>query len=261
MPCDAEVVAYPTAPGAEDAVGRAVTGPDGRFQIMGLPVGVYRVDVSPPGRPLRSIENVFAETGNAGRPLDVVLGLGARLELHVVDEGRRGIAGAEVWIENERGDALHTRAFLTMATGRVRIEGLPEGNARIRVRARGFGMPALQTVRLRDGGTTSAEVVLRPAASLSVRVVAGRDPVPRARVEVFRPNGEPVLLRRAARWIEPDPLGWSTTRAGYLLVEDLEEGEYVLRTTAGSAFEDSRTNVTVTRGGSEARVVLVPRSR
>jgi hypothetical protein len=168
---------------------------------------------------------------------------------------------AEVWVENAQGVALHPRPYYTQPSGRLVIEGLAEGAGRVRVHARGYGRPPPSPVPLRDGATTGLDVMLRPACHLDVTVVAGRDPVPRARVEIRRlPSGELVLPRKALRRPE-DTTGWgTTTRAGVLAVDDLEEGDYRIDVAAGSVWAPASVPVHVGPDGrNAATITLVPR--
>jgi hypothetical protein len=259
----AEVVAVPSPEGREDVLARTTTAPDGTFRLTGLPVGTYRVEVVPPGRPAKVIEGVFADLAPAGALLEVTIGAGARLDLVVRDDRGRGVPAAEVWVETPSGEALHPRPYATSPTGRLRAEGLPEGEVRVRVHARGYGRPRPVAVTLRDGSSTDAQVDLEPAGALRLVVVAGRDPVARARVDVLRlPGGEPVARRRSL--VRGDSRGaWGLTpRTGELLLGDLEEGVYRVVVTAGQELLEARVDVRVRAGDvSEVAVPLLLRPR
>ncbi len=202
------------------------------------------------------VPGVFAELAGREPPTDVVVGAGARLELVVRDDRRRGVAGAEVWIENAEGLALHPRAFVTGGGGRLSVEGLAEGPALLRVHARGLGRPRPLAVSLKDGLTTTSELTLQAAGSLRVVVTAGRDPRARARVDVLRePGGEPVERHRTLRRPE-DASGFGVTpRTGVLTVDELEEGTYTVVVDAGREFESARVSVRVRRGETEELAV------
>ncbi|HVG94802.1 MAG TPA: carboxypeptidase regulatory-like domain-containing protein [Planctomycetota bacterium] len=256
-----EIVAMPlgTAIDLEDAeTGRVRTGPDGAFAISGLPVGRYRVAVLPPGRPARVFDGIFAELPGSERPLDVVLGVGATIELDVRDPGGRGVAAAEVWVEDGEGNALHPRPFATPGSGRLRIEGVPDGPLRVVVHARGYGRPRPARITARDGSVSAVRVSLTAAGSVRLVVSAGRDPVPRARVEVRRrPDGEVLVARRPLRRGGAQGAGTATSDTGELLIEDLEEGDYDVQVTAGRELEAAQVVVRVRAGTvTEARVAL-----
>jgi hypothetical protein len=259
----AEVVAWPRS-AEEDAVGRVRTGPDGTFAIPGLGVGTYRVEVTPRGRPTRVLDGVLADLPGAGRPLEVVIGRGGTLELVVRDEGRRGVGGAEVWVENAAGEALHARAYFTSPSGRLTVDGLPDGPVRVRVRARGLGRPRPATTAIHEGATSIVETTLPSAGALRLVVTAGRDPVARARVDVLRmPEGEPVESRRTLRrGDDRGDLFGVTARTGTLVVDDLADGDYVAVVTAGSELEPARVPVRIRRGEVvDVAVALMPRAR
>lgn len=249
---EADVVAVADPALLADVEGRVRTAPDGTFSIAGLPVGRYRLLITPPGRPTRIVEGAFADLAGQERPVDVVLDRGARLELTVKDDRRRAVAGAEVWIEDARGVALHPRALRTGPSGRLSVDGLSEGRARIRVRAAGYGRAGPQPVDLRDGLLTGAEVVVRPAGAIALTIRAGVDPRARTRVDLYRMPGRiAVEARRALR--RPDECGCFgvTGRMGTLLLDDLEEGSYLVVATAGREFEELTLPVYVRAGETE----------
>jgi hypothetical protein len=242
----AEIVAVPEGSSEDAGVGHTRSGPDGSYAISGLALGRHRLLVTPLARTTREVPGVFAELAGREPPTDVVVGAGARLDLVVRDDRRRGIPGAEVWIESPQGVALHARAFVTGGGGRLLVEGLAEGPARLRVTARGLGRPRVVPVVLKDGTTTTTEIQLAPAGSLRVTVTAGRDPRARARIDLLRePGGEPVEHRRTLR--RPDDVsGFGVTpRTGVLTIDDLEEGTYTVVVDAGREFEPARVTVRV----------------
>jgi hypothetical protein len=252
----AEVVAVPWPAGRSDVLARTTTAPDGTFRLTGLPVGTYRVEIVPPGKPAKVIENVFADLAPSGAPLEVTIGEGARLDLVVRDDRGKGVPAAEVWVETAAGQALHPRPYATSPTGRLRAEGLPEGAAFLRVHARGLGRPRRVPVTLREGAPTDAQVDLEPAGAVRLLVVAGRDPVARARVDVLRlPEGETVVRRRSL--VRGDSRGaWGITpRTGELVVGDLEEGVYRVVVTGGAELLEARLDVRV-RAGDVSEVVI-----
>src|SRR5207302_465695 len=73
----AEVVAVPLASAdlrlaPEDAAtARVRSGPDGTFSVGGLPVARYRLLVTPPDRPTRTVEGVIAEPEGQGHDVEV----------------------------------------------------------------------------------------------------------------------------------------------------------------------------------------------
>lgn len=261
----AEVVAVPlAATGAElDAgtSGRVRTRPDGRFELFGLPVARYRLHVTPLDRPTRTVPDVIAEPAGQEPEVEVVLGIGGRLELRLRDDRGRPVMAAEVWVETPAGVALHPRPYYTQPSGRLDVDGLPEGPARVRVYARGHGRPVPAPVTIREGLAAPLEMTVRPACALRVTVAAGRDPLARARVEVRRAsNGELVLPRRALRRPE-DTTGWGVTpRTGVLVLDDLEEGAYRVTVSGGTTWAPATVPVTLAPGRTtDVGVTLEPR--
>lgn len=249
---EADVLAVPEPGQRLDVEGRVRTSSDGTFVIAGLPVGRYRLLVTPAGRPTRLVGGVFADVSGQERPIEIVIGRGARLELTVKDDRRRPVASAEVWIEDAKGVTLHPRAFRTGPGGRVIVDSLPEGRCQLRVRASGYGRPTPTAVDLRDGNVSSAEIIVRPAGAIALTVRAGFDPCARARVDLYRMPGRiAVEARRTLR--RPDECGCVgyTTRTGTLRLDELEEGNYLIVVGAGRGLEEWSLPVYVRAGEAE----------
>jgi hypothetical protein len=228
---EAEVVAVPTGGGADAALGRARSAGDGTFAVEGLPIGTYRLVVTPPSLPPRSIEPVTADLRGTGVPADVVVGGGATLEVVATDEGGRPVSAAAVWVDSPDAVALHRRPWFTGPDGIARIEGLAPGLARVRVHARGLGRPEPRVLELRADALDRVETTLREGGSVRLRVVAGGAPVAGALVEILR--GEQPVERRRSLYPEEEGAAWGRTDAsGTLVLEDLEEGAYALRVRA-----------------------------
>jgi hypothetical protein len=188
-----------------------------------------------------------AETLGSERPLEIVLGRGATVELTVVDDLRRVVRGARVVVTTPEGIPVHARAWSTGPGGRVRIAGVPAGGAWVSVSARGYGRPPAVRLDLADGEVAPVVVTLRPAGAVRV-VLTRRDraPLPRARIDLLRAgSGELVDSRRPVT----RPEGWLdfpyTPRSGIALFEDLEEGSYELVVDAGTRYGVHRIPVRV----------------
>ena len=240
------------------------TDPRGQFVLGGLPVGRYTVTVSAPGQPPGRYVGAEADLEGADFPVEIVLGRGGDVDLRVLDPDERGVTGALVWIEDADGLALHHSPYLTGAAGRLRIEGVPPGNLRVRVQARGFGAPALQPVRVEEGRTSEVRIRVQTAGSIELVVTGDAgDPLGRTRVDLRRAgSGELVASRRPLSPIRlGEPWGW-VPRTGVLRLDDLESGTYVLQVTAGRTYQPAELRVQVEAGRTtRAAVTLVPAGR
>ena len=249
---EADVMALPDPARGSESEGHVRTAPDGTFAIAGLPVGRYRLLVTPTGRPTRVVEGAYADLAGQERPIEIVVGRGARLELIVKDDRRRPVAGADVWIEDAKGVTIHPRAFRTGPSGRLAVDGLPEGRCALRVKAAGYGRAGPVAVDFRDGSASVVEVIVKPPGAILLVVRAGFDPKARARVDLFRMPGKiPVEARRTLR--RPDEPGCFglTARTGVLKLDDLEEGNYLVVVNAGRDQEELSLPVYVRAGETE----------
>ncbi len=187
----ASVIARPPATeGWEGFEARVRTDPLGRFLFTGLPPGVYDLEVSAPGLPPGRYRGALAETAGAERPVSVTIGRGGTLDLAVRDDRERGVGAARIWIEAEDGTPLHVRPYVTVPSGRLLVEGIPEGVWWLRVHAVRYGRPLRRRVVIREGETTTQDVTLAPASHILLEVnTRSLDPTTRARVDVFRLPG------------------------------------------------------------------------
>ncbi|MDJ0523141.1 MAG: carboxypeptidase-like regulatory domain-containing protein [Planctomycetota bacterium] len=236
--------------------------PSGAFVLRGLPVGSYSLAVSAPGHPPGLLEVAEADLPGADFPVEVVLGRGGDIRLRVVDENDRGVTGALVWVEDTGGSALHRTAYVTGAAGRLVIEGVPAGEVRLRVRARGLGRPALRSARVEEGRQTDVEIQVGPAGALRLVVTGeGSDPVGRARIDLVRAGTGDVLASR--RPLSPIRLAapWGVVpRTGVVVIPDLEAGDYIARISAGRTYAPAEVPVRIETGETaEVGVVLQPR--
>ncbi|MDA1195570.1 MAG: carboxypeptidase regulatory-like domain-containing protein [Planctomycetota bacterium] len=231
----------------------------GQFLLSGLPPGPYVVTVSAPGLPPGRYAPATADLPGADFAFEVVLGRGGDLELSVRDENGRGLTGASVWLEDESGVALHRRAYVTGAAGRLLIEGVASGAVRVRVHARGYGRPARQRVLVEEGSVHPVALTLRPGGAVRLVVTShGENPVARTRIDVLRASDREVLVSRR-------PLGplrggrgdqWASP-SGVVTIGDLEAGAYIARIEAGRTLEPAEVPFVVAAGQqSELRVTL-----
>jgi hypothetical protein len=226
-----------------------------------MPIGAYDLRIVAPGLPPAVHRGAQADTQGAERPVEVVLGRGATVDLTVLDSGRRGVRGARVTVESGDGIPLHARAWTTGPGGFLRVEGIPSGGVRLRVHARGFGRPVPTALDLPDGEVAPLQVTLRPAGAIRLTVTGrGRDPVPRVRVDLLRTATEEVVesrrpLTRVVSSVDLLPVPGS----GVVVIDDLEEDNYLAVVSAGPEHGTVRLPVRVrAREVRDVSVVLGP---
>ena len=226
------------------------SGPDGTFVLRGVPVGRYTVSVTAVGLPPGRREGAEADLPGADFEFEVVLGRGGDLNMQVRDENERGVTGARIWLEDERGVAIHRHAYVTGADGRLRIDGVPAGTVTVRVHARGLGRPALRRVVIEEGRQTNLAVIVYPAGALHLRVGAeSGDPALRTRIDLLHAEtGEVMASRRPLSPVRlASPWGY-VPRTGELTLSDLEQGTYIAVISAGRTFEPARIPVVIESG-------------
>jgi hypothetical protein len=256
---DAEVFAEAGGDASSRARARGRTDPHGDFVLTGLPLGFYDLRVEAPGLPPALLRGVEADTQGGTSPVRVTLGEGATVDVQVVDEARRGVRAAGVWVTATDGTPLHDRAWSTGPNGRLRIQGVPSGGARLKVHAVGFGRPEPLVLDLADGETREVIVVLRPAGALSVAIVGyDRSAVARARVSLLRARtGEVVDARRALVRLDRWSGAFHMPRTGLVVIPDLEDGLYDLDVDGGPGWLPARVPVRVrSRALTEVTVTL-----
>ncbi len=246
----ATVVASPRGGTGEVAGARGVTDPEGAFLIPGLPVGPYELTAYAPGLGPGPVVAAVAREAGAEQDVEIVLGAGGVLVALVTDTDGRPVGGARVWIEDEVGRALNAVAYATPPTGRLEIRGVPTGPHRLRVEAAGFGRPPPALVRVVEGQTTTAQIRLPMAGALRLVVRGtGRDPLPRARVDVVRAvSGEPVERRARLEPVRLSAFGGRLPSTGALVVDDLAPGAYLVRVDAGPSYAPLEAEVVIEGG-------------
>lgn len=181
----------------------AVTGPDGRFALVGLAAGENRVELLAPWGEQRQESISLARAGEEVAR-DFELRPPATLAGRVLDEGGRPVSGAQVELawdgrvppliearggpdEQRRGSSARTRAD---EQGAFLLENLPAGRSAVLVAVPpGASDPRLAVevgVELRAGEEHAGlELVLSPARRLEGRVLLeGAGPLAGARVDL-----------------------------------------------------------------------------
>jgi len=215
------------APLDDDDPASARSVQDGSFRVEQCPAAELDVEVRLAG--YAPVRRAGFRVGPGTAPLDlgtVVLRPGARLAGRVVDEQKRGIAGAEIFLfDRLPPERALDRALLgrkpdvtTGADGSFSLADLPAGFPQhLAARARGF-LPAL--VRgVRPPAAAPLLVRLAAGASLTGRVVDERDqPVPRARVGL-----------RSEESLEEDPYQRPLGKEVYRVAFAGEDGRFTIR--------------------------------
>lgn len=128
---------------------RAETDADGHYFIGGLAAGNYRLTASGPGHAAQTVPGLEIRAGDHDVNEDFRLDAGRRAHGVIVDQDRNPIAGAELWVQNNRrvfwpdsggrpkGDAGAT----SDRSGRFYLDGLPpQDGARILVWSEGYAI-------------------------------------------------------------------------------------------------------------------------
>jgi protocatechuate 3,4-dioxygenase beta subunit len=240
---------------------RTRTDPNGHFDLTGLPVGRYHLEVASPGLPTAVLTDVEADLPGADHPVEVIVGRGGDVELEILDENQRPVGGARVWLRDASGAPLNYRPFITGPRGLLTIEGAPSGTLRVHVEAAGYGTPRDPSIRVVEGVSIPLRIELRPAGYLRLIVVGpGRDPVSRARVDVERADtGEVVLSRRPLKRLRLDPWWGYVPRTGILEVTGLSAGLYEVVIDAGATYEETRVSVEIAGGMRTTATVVLGR--
>jgi len=126
----------------------------GKFELVGLPPGKYRVNVSGAGMQQKSV--VF-EAG--AKDVRIDFGGGGSVRVHVTSEGGVAASGARVWAQGDAGSAQG----VTDADGRCELKSLGEGTYTVQANMRSgdsyvFGKQ--EGVQVRAGGPTDVDVQL-----------------------------------------------------------------------------------------------------
>ena len=164
----------------------AVTGSDGRFQIVAVPDGAAMVIVKAAGRPflaLRGLEAPCPSTEEA-KPATLRLPAAGDLSGRIVDGDGQPVAGVSVevlghsqrpgWLPMRYWEEPHA-TVRTDARGRFRVPGLVAGSRiALRLRLEGFAPRFVHEGEVAAGGTELPDLVLERAGAIRVRVIDER---------------------------------------------------------------------------------------
>jgi hypothetical protein len=254
------VRAAPSSPVVGELAAEARAGPDGRFLLTGLPVGLYDLTVLARGRVEARRGGVQAEPPGAEHPVTIVLGQGGEVDIEVRGPDGRPVGGARLEVASAEAPQLENVTALTGPSGRVRVTGVSPGTVLVTAHARDLGRVSGK-VTVADGETARLDLRMEPAGALLVQLWSEdlTDPTPRARIDVVAPDGQVVARRRplGPAWLQ---LLWSREpKSGVLRLGDLAPGDYELRVNAGPRYEPAKAEVRVHSGDTtRATVKMLP---
>jgi protocatechuate 3,4-dioxygenase beta subunit len=171
------------------ALGRAVTGVDGRFAFEGLQPGPLVVHLSSPGRPALLQPFVLAPGEQAERTFD--LPPGGVIEGRVQAADGRPVPFALVGIKSDLGDEDEPslQSFTNADTeGRFRLEGVPAGEFELTALARGYDRADVRV----GGPGAGADAAPAPVSAGATGVVLVMRPLRALRATVLLPDGSPA---------------------------------------------------------------------
>jgi len=225
------------------AVGRCTTGPTGRCQVTGLPVGVYVpflfpiADpslVAPIGPPMVAYGTATLSKADARARLRIELQRGVRIQFRVVSEGAAIPTRSRVELSNDGGEKAETaldargRGQITLTSGRWVAHLAGPAGARIVM------------VELDGGELTTVDVPIELRAPSSDRFVTWTlSPPCRVRGRVTTDTGEPPRVAIQATLVTPGPWGRSalcraTTCAPSSMASVDLTGNYLIELPSGT---------------------------
>lgn len=222
---------------------------DGRYELIGIPAGTYRVEVVPPDLLAngRSRHRVAAVDGVvvASRPVavDVRLQTGVVLEGRVIDELGRGVGGAAVRVTPDanrgvryRVDADAPRTAISGEDGRFSVAGLdPETRLNVSIACEGFER---HFERGLVAPVTGHSIVLTRTRRIDGRVTYAATGAPATE---FRLTGRSVAAPNTGDGVpraKSIPRGYFSDVKGHFRL-DLVPGRYVIEVkTPEGAFSD-----------------------
>lgn len=142
---------------AERTIATLTTGEDGRFRILGLPAGRYRVRLGDAG-PQDASADIWVDDGQVSEPLELSLTVGRALRGRVVARDGAPIVGVPVFVSAHEGeDGGNTllgdpgESTLTGEHGAFLLPRLPSGTLWLNAGRRSFGYATPVRVQLVDG--------------------------------------------------------------------------------------------------------------
>jgi hypothetical protein len=208
---------------------RFTTGPDGAHAVLGLPAGMYHVQVDHPDY----LDASAHRRVEADRGHEVVLELdrGARLEGKITDTSGRPLEGATIMMLKDHGPSIAPETR-TDASGDYRVQRIAAGTYEVRVARTGYRRGSRSNVAFGTGGQIlRLDIPLTEGRAISGKVVAD-DGTPLPGATVIGSNEEISTCRAddhgnfALRELGDGPVSAFASAVGYgnVHLKDLTPG-------------------------------------
>ncbi|PRP96387.1 Nickel uptake substrate-specific transmembrane region [Enhygromyxa salina] len=227
--------------GSDDGVYRARSDEQGRYEIRGLPGGVFGLSSHGPWGEGASEGGVTVEFSSRTEGVDILIHRGTTVRARVViAETQHGCPGAEVsLVEEDVGRRLASSADLD---GRVELSVAGAGSYRVAVRCEGHRLVGDSPVLQLSGNPSddeSIELMVERGFVLRGRVSGDGEPIAEASVALIAARGGPPAAVAVAN------------SAGKVELSGLDDGEYVVTGVAPGWFPvDAQLRVTIPRDDS-----------
>lgn len=215
------------------------TDAEGHFTVDGLAAGEVSIGAEHEEFVIQDKASVILEPGGKVDGVVVTMRTGARLSVHVLDEGGYPVRGAQVSVFDE--SATQISVAETGTDGFARMAGLP-GSFRVEATADGM-VPAAARVTAAVDGDTKVEIKLPPATE-----------VLRGRVVDARGYGVPdvsITARSITRGLAQVIIG-NTEEDGTFTLEGVGRGSYHV-----TAEQDGKIRAQVPDAGWQKEITLV----
>jgi Carboxypeptidase regulatory-like domain len=232
----------------------------GTFSLAGLPApGVYTVSFGG-GTYATVVRNVVLSSGSLAAELNIDLVASTGRVLGKVTDASGAVGGVTVKVSNGIVTRTTTTASscppnVTDCIGRYRLDGLAPGTYTLTFSRTG-SEPAARQIVIVEGGSVTADVVLRPRASITVYVCTSVAATSPSRCGSGAKSGYQVRIWKETDYLNGEPSGSAfTSNAGAVVFNGLDApGRYVIE-VAAVAGNDAITSRVVSLNASQALVV------
>jgi protocatechuate 3,4-dioxygenase beta subunit len=260
--------------------GPVLTGPDGSFEVKGVPAGKdLQARASAPNLLGASSANFTLAAGGAATGIEVRLAEGGTVLGRISGPGGAPVAGAKVRASSRPANDRNMPMFFDPATfrrleattdadGQYRIANVPPGTGNVLVQAQGFVDGNRGELVFAAGTETRADVALEPGRAIAGIVLdAGGVPIEGARVSTSSPAASAPSPRPGVTRSVPVGAGDRffpgrnavTDAKGAFRVEGLAAGAY--NVTANAQGLAPRTVEGVAAGTESVEIRLLPAVR